>query len=223
MNWEACFTRPKPSWAASQDAVQLEIQRLKEIQFFKFETHCLQNGILTVVGVLWRFLDHGGMERLRVRLEYPPNFPVLEPFVFDHDRVFQPSRDGHQFEDYRLCLKFPDRDVFSHDADFVTIEVLGAAWNWMVKRNIFQRHPLWPDTAERHGFSEPYKELALEQAEESKSGFLPVWAEWAIANRRLPRLNGQCPCLSGRALGKCHPKMAYLVERAIHAAILEGV
>jgi hypothetical protein len=213
---------PLPNWTASTDAVRFEIEQLKAVPFFDLESHGLNRGQFAAVGVLLRRTDFGGTEKLRVRLEYPPTFPAAEPLVFDHDQAFQPSRDGHQFESYQLCLRFPGRDVFSHQADSVTIEVLGAAWHWMVKRNIYERTKAWPDNAEKHGFAAPLHELALESASTAgDGGFLTVWVELAIANRRNPRWNAPCPCLSGRSLRRCHSHLASLIEVAIKCAVQE--
>jgi SEC-C motif len=211
-------------WTASPELVEKELTRIKKVGFFEYEEHHVDDGRLIVVGHLSRRRRYGGTESLRVRLEYPSDFPDTEPKVIDQDKVFKPSAAGHQFSDYSLCLQFPLRGEFSTDAEVLISEVLGAAWNWMVKRNIFERNGQrgWPGTAEEHGYAGPYRTLAVERAAASREIFLEVWVEWAISTRSYPRLGETCPCLSGRKLGKCHSDLAELVAGAIYYTIQEA-
>jgi len=102
----------------------------------------------------------------------------------------------------------------------ITSEVLGAALNWLIKRNIYERggRKNWPGDAEPHGMAGPYRLLATERAIASGSLLLAVWSEWAIRTSSCPKLAASCPCLSGRALGKCHRELADLVASAIYFA-----
>lgn len=193
-------------------------------EFFCLEEHCLDDGKLIAIGTLSRSRPHCGRESLRVRLEYPNDFPQSEPVVFDHDKVFAPSAKGHQCSDGSLCLQFPAREEFSKDIGVLSREVLGAAWNWMVKRNIYERDQSkgWPGEAEAHGYAVPYRQLVLEELIAANQPFLNIWAEWAIRTRSPARLHGPCLCLSGRSLGRCHKKIAELVNAAIYHSIQEG-
>jgi hypothetical protein len=186
------------------------------------EQYRLVNEQLVATGMIARDREYGGSERLRVRLEYPDRFPLLEPRVYDHDHVFQPSAAGHQFPDFKLCLHFPERPEFTQDENALADEVLGAALNWMIKRNIFERNERhWPGEAEPHGYAEPYKRLALERAAQGK-GFMLPWVEFALATGNQSRGGAPCPCLSGAPLGACHPELARLVDMAIICSRLEN-
>jgi hypothetical protein len=212
------------AWSAFPELVQKELERIKEVRFFEYEEHHLDSGALIVIGQLSRKRRYGGTESLRIRLEYPRDFPDTEPSVVDHDKVFTPSAAGHQFSDYSLCLQFPLRREFSRDAQVLISELLGAAWNWMLKRNIFERNGQreWPGETEEHGYAGPYRTLALERAAASREIFLEVWVEWAISTGNRPRLEEACPCLSGRSLGKCHNDLAELVAGAIYYYLQEA-
>ena len=211
-------------WTAFPELVQKELERIKEVRFFEYEEHHLDSGALIVIGQLSRKRRYGGTESLRIRVEYPRDFPDTEPRVVDHDKVFRPSAAGHQFSDYCLCLQFPLRGEFSRDAQVLISEVLGAAWNWMLKRNIFERNGQrdWPGETEEHGYAGPYRTLAFERAAASRAIFLEVWVEWAISTGSRPRLGEACPCLSGRSLGECHGDLAKLVAGAIYYSLQEA-
>lgn len=164
-------------WAASPAAVAEEIELIKEVGFFSYEGHTIQGGRLSVIGVLSHERAYSGSESLRVRLEYPDDFPDTEPAVYDRDKVFEPIVAGHQFPDYGLCLRFPGREAFAKDVKLTSGEVLGAALNWLVKRGIFERsgRKNWPGEAEPHGWARPYAELARERAAQVPGLFLSVW------------------------------------------------
>jgi hypothetical protein len=216
---------PGRQWTASPEEVEREIARLSAIEFFSLEEHHLDDGNFITIGRLSHNRPHCGIESLRVRLEYPDDFPQSEPVVFDHDKAFVPSADGHQFSDGSLCLRFPARDEFSKDIRALCREVLGAAWNWMVKRNIYERDKSkgWPGEAEAHGYALPYRQLLLEELIAENHPFLNIWAEWATRTGSPARLQGPCLCLSGRSLGQCHKRIAELVDAAIYHSIREGL
>jgi hypothetical protein len=210
-------------WTASPEEIEREISRLDALEFFYLEEHRLDDGKLVAIGTLSHNRSHCGSEFLRVRLEYPNDFPESEPIIFDQDRVFVPSANGHQFPDGSLCLRFPAREEFSKDIGVLSREVLGAAWNWMVKRNIYERDKIkgWPGEAEEHGYAAPYRQLVLEELIAENQPFLNIWAEWAIRTHSRARMNGPCLCLSERRLGQCHKKIAELVNAAIYYSIQE--
>lgn len=221
----ASISAPGKPWTASPEEVQGEVVRLRAVEFFSLESYQVSEGRLMVIGTLSHKRPHCGVESLRVRLEYPQTFPLLEPRVFDHDKVFVPSPDGHQFgQDYGLCLRFPAREEFSRDIEVLGREVLGAAWSWMIKRNIFERNKSkgWPGEAEPHGWAAPYRQLVLEELIAARHTFLDIWAEWAMRTFSPARLQGPCPCLSGRTLNGCHRRIAELVDAAIYHTMREA-
>jgi hypothetical protein len=208
-------------WTASPELIQEEIGRVRDIGFFECGGHELLGGVLVVKGLLSHNRKYGGKQSLRVRLEYPYRFPEIEPAVFDHDKVFKPSPRGHQFENWSLCLQFPDSGQFSKDALVLTGEVLGASLNWVAKRNIFERTGKWPGD-EEHGFAGPYRRLAVECAAESGNLVLQVWTDWTLRSGICPNLGASCPCLSGRKLAECHRRLGDLICKAVFHAIREG-
>jgi hypothetical protein len=220
----APISAPGRPWTASPEAVQGEITRLRAVEFFSLESYQMSEGKLMVIGTLSHKRPHCGLESLRVRLEYPLVFPLQEPRVFDHHKVFVPGLDGHQFQDYGLCLRFPAREEFSRDIEVLGREVLGAALSWMVKRNIFERNKSegWPGEAEPHGWAAPYRQLVVEELIAGNHIFLSIWAEWAMRTSNPARPHGPCPCLSGRTLNRCHKRIAELVDAAIYHTVREA-
>jgi hypothetical protein len=202
--------------------VEDEVARLCTVEFFEYEQHSVERWKLCVTGVLRYQRKYGGTESLRVRLEYGPKFPDVEPVVFDHERVFRPSVAGHQFSNYSLCLRFPYRKEFSTDAAVLGREVLGAAFNWMIKRNIFERTGAWPGETEEHGQVKPFIVLVREQACKSGNRYLTMWVDVALEFKLLPQLSAACPCQSGRQLESCHVDLGLLLARAIFAQDLEN-
>jgi len=194
---------------------------VRNIDFFQYEGHKLNGGVLTVIGTLSRDRKYGGVESLRIRLAYPFSFPEIEPMVFDHERIFVPRTEGHQFRNWALCLQFPENKEFSNDITTITYEVLGASLNWLVKRNIFERTGEWPGATEDHGWARPYCRLAIEHAASARNSFLQFWVEWSIRSRTLPRPDAMCPCLSGRKLRICHGRLGELIRKAIFYAMHE--
>jgi hypothetical protein len=218
---------PKPwqfwgkRWTSSPKLVEEELRRVRKIAYFEREDEKLLGGVLVVTGVLSHRRKHGGLESLRVQLRYPYSFPNVEPTVFDHDRVFKPGVLGHQFENWALCLQFPESGEFSTDAEVLTGEVLGASLLWLAKRNIFERTGKWPGD-EEHGYAAPYRRLAMECAAASGSEALQVWTRRLLDSRVYPTFDARCPCLSGSRLSDCHLKLGNFIRKAIFHSIREG-
>jgi hypothetical protein len=211
-------------WVPSAENVTQELQRLKNIAFFTYEEHMVSNHQLVVIGVLKHRRQYSGDESMRVRVEYPIDFPRSVPRVFDHDKVFVPSSAGHQHPDYGLCLHFPLRATFSTDANLLIAEVLGAALNWVIKRNIFERNgrTLWPGDTEEHGLARPSRRLALDIAEQTHNIFILLWVDWALRTSQFSKLDAPCPCISGRQLSECHGELARALQFAIYYTLQEA-
>jgi hypothetical protein len=148
---------------------------------------------------------------MAIRMDYPTEYPWDVPTVFDHERRFQPSANGHQFPDYRLCLSFPPRQEFTIGSESLSGEVLGASLIWMDKRFIFERTAKWPGEAEEHGWARPLRRLLVEEANRSGATSMKVWIDWVIEEMVSPNYHGGCPCCSGRIFRLCHNRLAVLV------------
>jgi hypothetical protein len=217
---EAFFTVGRRlCWCSNAETLEEEIARIKAVPFFKYEHYIMRDGRLQVIGQVYRNRKYGSAEYLRVRLDYPDSFPDEEPTVFDDDMHFRPSRDGHQFTNYALCLRFPFRRAqFGFTIETLGEEVLGAALSWLIKRNIFERTGEWPGDAEEHGLARPLAKLAREIARETGIYFLEVWAEFCITHAVVPKWDGVCPCLSGKRVNHCHDHLARMIEMAVIAS-----
>jgi len=223
------FGRP---WTASQNLVSEERTRIRELEhkgLFEQESDSIVDGRFTVIGKISHRSCHGGLETLRVRLEYPSTYGQRLPFgrkmhllssgstdaiaVFDHDLVYVPSSDGHLFQNHQLCLEYPWREEISRDPSLAAAETIGAATMWLLKRGIFERTSQWPGPAEKHGHV-ACGDLAFEEAK--KAGVdLDVWARISIDSGILPQFANPCPCGSKSPLGNCHQRVGGLVALAI--------
>jgi hypothetical protein len=143
-------------------------------------------------------------------MEYPTEYPWDVPRVFDHEKLFQPSANGHLFPDHRLCLSFPLRQEFTLGSDSLSGEVLGASLIWLDKRFIFERTTKWPGEAEEHGWSRPLRQLLVEEANRSAVPSLKAWTNWVVEELVMPNIDGGCPCCSGKTFRLCHRKLAML-------------
>jgi hypothetical protein len=209
-------------WDKCDELVSEEVKRARAVRFFEYETHSISPWKLTIQGVVSHQKRYGGIESLRIRLEYGPGFPDKEPCVFDHDEVFSPIARGHKFPNHGLCLRFPYRETFSKDPALVTAEVLEASLHWVIKRNIFERTGEWPGETEEHGFARPLRALVFERALATGNGYLLLWAEVALALSLIPRMDAACPCQSGRPVKNCHADFGRLLRDAIFATELQS-
>lgn len=174
---------------------------------------------------------------MRVRLEYPHHYgralTIFEKCavvasrhtdsiaVFDHDKVFVPSANGHLFKNHQLCLEYPFRDELSRIPVRAAAEVLGATTLWLFKRNIFERSNQWPGDTEDHGYSAPSRAVAVRAARLSGVNLEP-WARLSIDASILPRFDKPCPCGSRQTLFTCHSRVGQLVAIAIILSRGEG-
>lgn len=195
------------SWSPTR--IAQEVAALQRLRFFTLRYDGLQNGRLHVTGELSsRQMETGRIQTMVARMEYPVGYPWAVPMVFDEEKRFTPSADGHLFPDHRLCLSFPPREEFSVGSEALGAEVLGAALIWMDKRFIFDRLREWPGDAEEHGWSGPLRRLVAEEANRSGSLSLKVWTTWALQELITPNYRGRCPCCSGRPFLLCHSGLA---------------
>jgi hypothetical protein len=193
----------------SSARLALERQRLEELPYFRLEATDIDEAEnFTTLGLL-HFMGSrsGARHEFRVRLEYPARFPYVVPRIFDHDRRFTPSLDGHLFTTYEICLTLPERHEFSEGLDTLTAEVLGATLIWFDKRLIFDRTKRWPGPAERHGLHAIIDLLVETQAMPDAIAigrWLVVHATTPRGTPRKPDLYASCPCGSGKRLKFCH-------------------
>lgn len=191
--------------------VERELETLSSVRFFRILTHSATIGALQILGVLsFTQEETGKIYSLKIRVVYPSEYPWAVPSVFDEDRQFRPSANGHQFPDYRLCLSFPEREEFRIGSEQLSSEVLGASLIWLDKRYIFERNGKWPGEAEEHGWPRPLRGLLKEEAERSRNGYVSAWTDWIIAELATPQFHMGCPCCSGKKFLDCHWRLAML-------------
>lgn len=156
-----------------------------------------------------RFVGHrsGKQHEMRIRLEYPRNFPNNVQRVFDHDKIFTPGSNGHLLSNHELCLTLPERREFSLNTENLTEEVIGAALVWFYKRLLYERTKIWPGPAERHGINAVIDLLVERQiVRDAKaiSTWLKTNATTTSGKVKEPNLYAPCLCGSGEKLKFCH-------------------
>lgn len=202
--------RRVPQWhEISRSLRKREYDLLAQLPYFTLErTAIVANWKFVAIGTL-HFTGHrsGREHHFPIKIEYPPNFPKEVPRVFDHDKHFAPSPDGHLFSTHELCLTLPERGEFSGESEKLTEELLGASLIWFHKRLIFDRTRHWPGPAERHGIK-ALIDLLVEREIVKDPNAISAWlvAHAATPDGRLrePDIYAQCPCGSDKALRFCH-------------------
>ena len=202
--------RTAPQWhQLSADRSARERRRLAELPYFKLETTNIDKALKFIAIGMLHFTGarSGAHQQFRVRLEYPARFPHVPPRMFDHDRRFTPSLDGHLFSTYEICLTLPERHEFSVGLDDLTEEVLGATLIWFHKRLIFDSTKQWPGPAERHGINAVIDLLVERQVVADATAI----SRWVMSHATAPTgtpgkpdLYAPCPCGSCKRLKFCH-------------------
>ena len=182
---------------------------MRALPYFTFE-HTLVNDhdVFTAIGTLHYVAPRSGRTyALRVRAEYPWDFPRHPPRLYDHERVLTVDVDGHLFGKHELCLTLPERGEFSLGALDLTEQVMGAALLWWHKRVIYDHGEKWPGPAERHGINAVI-DLLVERHVVADAATLSTWllayATTTAGTVQLPDPYTPCPCGSGTKLKFCH-------------------
>lgn len=186
-----------------------ERHQLASIPYFTLERTSTSNKRrFTAIGTL-HFIGRrsGKQHHFRIRIEYPAHFPKEPPRVFDHDKRFTPSMNGHLFSTHEVCLTLPERGEFSIGSEELTQEVLGATLIWFQKRLIFDHTKQWPGPAEPHGINAVIDLLVERHVAADASAI----SEWLLAHASTPAgqpcapdLYAPCPCGRGKRLKFCH-------------------
>ena len=202
--------RPTRHWyELSASRREREEHQLATLPYFQLErTRIDDERRFTALGKL-RFTGHrsGKQNDLRIRVEYPSQFPKDVPRVFDHDERFTPCLAGHLFTTHEICLTLPERCEFTKASDDLTAEVLGASLIWFQKRLIFDRTKQWPGPAEPHGINAVIN-LLVERRVAPNANTISTWllahASTPAGHPAAPDLYAPCPCGSGKRLKFCH-------------------
>lgn len=186
-----------------------EEELVKSIPCFAHErTYVTKTNHLAAIGQLHYNAHRTGKEHhLRIRLEYPADFPRSAPHVFDHDHVLRTGNDGHLLHTHELCLTLAARGEFTLNSPTLTAEVLGAALVWFRKREIYNKNGDWPGQAERHGLYADI-DLLVERGiitdEQTMTDWLMRHATTPSGQLTSPDRYAQCPCGSGKRVRFCH-------------------
>ena len=198
--------RRAPQWhQLSRVLAASERERLASAPCFRLEYVATEENF-TAIGTL-HFLRRCGKEyTFRIRLEYPRHYPKSPPRVFDHERAFTPTLDGHLFDTYEICLTLPERGEFTTISEQLTHDVLTATLVWCHKRLIFDHTGNWPGLAEEHGLR-AVMDLLVERRIIPDAATMSTWLkEHATISGHpcTPDIYAACPCGSGKRLKFCH-------------------
>src|SRR5581483_4093054 len=118
------FTDPMRGTLWSPERIERELMTLRKLAFFKHSGHSLVAGRPQIIGTISvKQPETGRVQSLRIRIEYPRPYPRAVPQVFDHEKHFIPSAKGHQFNDYSLCLSYPQRQEFTLGSEELSQQV----------------------------------------------------------------------------------------------------
>jgi hypothetical protein len=214
--------REPPQWyQISTSRLARERTTLAALPYFALE-HADSGATVstfTAVGKLHYIGARSGMiHSMRVRLEYPRDFPKGAQWVFDHDKIFKPCADGHLLCTHEMCLTLSERGEFAVGTEGLTEEVLGASLIWFHKRQLYERTGRWPGQAERHGIA-ALIDLLVERSVAPDfmtfSSWLAKYAATPDGRLKEPNLYAPCPCGNGKSLKFCHRDDLQLVFRKL--------
>ena len=221
--------RPAPQWYQFGSArVARERITLTTLPYFRLERTFFDDRYFKAIGILHYHGHRSGRQHaFSIRLEYPRTFPRIPQRVFDQDKVFVPSPDGHLLRTHEICLTLPERNEFSIGTGQITEEVLGATLIRFHKRRLFDRTGLWPGPAERHGTTAVI-DLLIPQGilhdEETTCAWLQQHATTTAGGYQAPSRYAPCPCGSQKTMKFCHeealrPLFARLSQAADHTLL----
>jgi hypothetical protein len=182
---------------------------LEQLPYFRLERLAHPRGEnATAIGMLLFAGSRSGKHyMLRIRIDYPWNFPAALPHVYDQDKILKVDANGHLIGKHELCLTLLERCEFALRTDHLTVDLLGAALVWWHKRVIYDGTGKWPGDAERHGIN-ALIDLLVERNVAPDANVLSRWllvhATTSQGRAQLPSPYAPCPCGNGKTLKFCH-------------------
>ncbi len=161
----------------------------------------VQEGRPILVGVI-KTASECGVERcIQIQVEFPDDYPLHEPKVFDDARQFRHRAARHFYPDGRCCLWLPLESGWKADDSNTLLHFLRQTTIFFDKQFIYDVIGRWPGKAWGHN-EMGYREWLCERLGVPTSQFARFAAIWN--GRSSWRATAPCPCGSGVKYRRCH-------------------
>lgn len=172
-------------------------------------------GRIHLVGDFFIEADCGVRTPIRIRVDFPANYPADEPTAYDDAGTFSPSLDRHILKDGQFCLWLPPCTPWDRDDPRRLLRFLDEVTVFLERQLIYEITRKWPGGQYDHGAA-GYRQFmltALGENEEHLRSLFPV-----IIGTARPSRNDLCPCGSNRKYKRCHAEpvesIIYRIGRA---------
>lgn len=157
---------------------------------------------VTLKGMFQIDRPKGPVDAYEVRIEFPEDFPLSPPWVFETAGRLPREIDRHVLSDGHACLEvWPVWRAQNPTATVRTV-LNGPVRNFFLSQSVFQSSGKWPFGEYAHGDAgkrEALRDVLRASSTEDKD---LLWRAYALVNP--PRRQNTCPCGSGRLYRKCH-------------------
>jgi hypothetical protein len=166
----------------------------------------VDDGVQTVriEGILPLKAHCGVTEEIRVRIDYPHEYPRRLPIARDPVGRFEPSPNGHINKDGSFCLTLPLDKEFDLDSTNFIVDFVDAVALFVDRELIYEVTGQWPGPEWGHG-GKGVQELMECEFGTTDTATITRLADLARGRSSLSR-NAECPCGSGRKYKHCHLK-----------------
>lgn len=173
-----------------------------------------------LTGPLTLRADCGVPTEILIRLEFPPNYPELEPVVYDRSGLFEHVADRH-FSGDLCCLWLPPESEWKGKDPRAIYDYLCHVSIFFERQLIFDASggKTWP-WGERDHYVKGYLEYIAEEL--GDKGLIEVFSPYLIGGHPFP-LGEKCPCGGGRRFKSCHFKIIEKLSSKISGGVLQRV
>ncbi|HYU73784.1 MAG TPA: SEC-C metal-binding domain-containing protein [Ktedonobacteraceae bacterium] len=162
-----------------------------------------QTGCVSVEGKITLLAACGIPTSISVHLEFPDDYPLQEPHVYDAKHRFPHTANRHFYINGRCCLWLPPESRWDRRDPDGLCRFLEEVAVFFDRQLVYDAEGkgVWPGPERSHD-DEGYIEFILSLLGDDRQVFtllVPVLADWSK-----PERNNPCPCRSGRKYKKCH-------------------
>jgi hypothetical protein len=146
--------------------------------------------------------DCGVPTRIRIRIDFPSNYPASEPIAYDAVGHFPTGLDRHILSDGQFCLWLPPCSPWDKDDPRSLLRFLDEVTVFLERQLIYDATGgrEWPGPQYKHG-KYGYMEFMLSMLGDNEDDFRSLFP--VILGDLHPERNEACPCVSQRKYKRC--------------------